>query len=138
MVPLLLLTAFSRWVRASSMFLVCWYSTEPSWRWVRASILWVGLNWNTAFKQWTHRRILGGLDVRKCSAKPSRARYHDSGASVAVAILTVRQTTTTTNLVGGGKMVQFFFFFSRSSVSRAPSGPVFSGLKPMLTPPTNA
>ncbi len=84
---LLLLTAFSRWVWASSLFFVCRYSTEPSWRWVRASTLGGGLNWNTACRQWTHRRIFGGLDVRKCSAKPSSARYQGSGASVLAAIL---------------------------------------------------
>ncbi len=89
---LLLLTAFSRWVWASSLFFVCRYSTEPSCRWVRASTLGDGLNWNTACRQWTHRRIFGGLDVRKCSAKPSRAKYQGSGASVLAAMLNCPKT----------------------------------------------
>lgn len=33
---------------------------------------------STAWRQWTQRRTLGGLDVRKCSARPSSATYHDS------------------------------------------------------------
>ncbi|XP_041880250.1 SURP and G-patch domain-containing protein 1 [Corvus kubaryi] len=40
-----------------------------------------GLRGSTACRQCTHSRTLGGLDVRKCSARPSSARYHDSPAA---------------------------------------------------------
>lgn len=129
----LLLTAFSRWVWASSLFLVCRYSTEPSCRWVRASTLAGGLNWNTASKQWTHRRIFGGLEVRKCSAKPSKARYQGSGASVVAAISShpkTKQNTLNQHRTGVHQNwlyilvfsipVFFIFFFLRFNSSLQP------------------
>ena len=71
-------TACSRWKRARSAFFV--YNTRmfPSWRWVRASTLGGGLKLKTVCKHWMHNRMFGGVETRKCSAKPSRARYQAS------------------------------------------------------------
>lgn len=72
------LTAFSKWDMAWSVFFVWANITDPSWRWVLASSRGGGLKVKILCKQWIHSLMLGGFDVRKCSAKPRRDAYQDS------------------------------------------------------------
>lgn len=50
----------------------------PSCKCVLASTRGGGLKLKTACKHWIHNLMLGGLDVRKFSARPSNERYHAS------------------------------------------------------------
>lgn len=74
----ILLTAFSKWVRAKSMFFVCVNNKLPICRWVLASICGGGLNWRIDCKQWMQCFILGGLAVLKVSLRPNKAMYQES------------------------------------------------------------
>jgi hypothetical protein len=72
------LTARSRCVRARSTFFVWVRRMLPSWRWVRASTRGGGLKLNTAWRHCMQDLMLGGLEVRKFSARPKSDRYQAS------------------------------------------------------------
>lgn len=71
-------TAFSKCDLAKSVFFVCVNKICPNWRCVRASIFCEGLKLKIDWRQCIHRRIFGGFEVLKFSARPTSEAYHGS------------------------------------------------------------